>query len=234
MYDEYKLSEALKTIYSLIWDDFCSWYLEWVKPGFEQPLPAVTYRKTLSFFEELMQLLHPFMPFITEEVFHQLQAREEDLTIRPLAAPLPFDTELLAAGELLKQMISAVRDARNKNQIKPKDPVKLHIESETPLLIESITSLLSKQVNAPSVHSATTIGTIANSITVVVGKQKIFIETTAVLDTTSQKEKLLKDLDYLKGFLASVDKKLSNEKFVQNANPSVIENEKKKQADALT
>jgi valyl-tRNA synthetase len=234
LYGEYKLSEALKTIYSLIWDDFCSWYLEWVKPGFEQPLSAVTYKRTLLFFEELMQLLHPFMPFITEEVFHQLQAREEDLTVRPLAAPRPFDSELLSAGELLKQMISAIRDARNKNQIKPKDPVKLHIESETPLLIESITTLLSKQVNATSVRCASTIEPVANSITVVVGKQKIFIETSAQLDTSSQKEKLLKDLDYLKGFLASVDKKLSNEKFVQNANPSIIENEKKKQADALT
>ena len=131
-------------------------------------------------------------------------------------------------------MISAVRDARNKNQIKPKDPVKLHIESETPALIETITPLLSKQVNATSVRCDTTIGSVANSITVVVGKQKIFIETTALLDTGSQKEKLLKDLDYLKGFLASVDKKLSNEKFVQNANPSVIENERKKQADAIT
>ncbi len=234
LYGEYKLSEALKTIYSLIWDDFCSWYLEWVKPGFEQPIASVTYKKTLTFFEELMQLLHPFMPFITEEVFHQLQPREEDLTVRPLTTPTPFNAELLSAGELLKQMISAVRDARNKNQLKPKEPVKLHIESETPSLIDSITPLLSKQINATSVHSATTIESVANSITVVVGKQKIFIETTALLDTSSQKEKLLKDLDYLKGFLASVDKKLSNEKFVQNANPTIIENEKKKKADALT
>jgi valyl-tRNA synthetase len=234
LYGEYKLSEALKTIYSLIWDDFCSWYLEWVKPGFEQPLSAVTYQKTLRFFEELMQLLHPFMPFITEEVFHQLQTRDEDLTVRPLATPMPFDTALLSAGELLKQMISAIRDARNKNQIKPKDPVTLHIESETPSLIDSITPLLSKQVNATAVRCDTTIGSVDNSITVVVGKQKIYIETTTLLDTTSQKEKLLKDLDYLRGFLASVDKKLSNEKFVQNANPSVIENERKKQADALT
>jgi valyl-tRNA synthetase len=234
LYGEYKLSEALKTIYSLIWDDFCSWYLEWVKPGFEQPIASVTYKKTLTFFEELMQLLHPFMPFITEEVFHQLQPREEDLTVRPLTTPTPFNAELLSAGELLKQMISAVRDARNKNQLKPKEPVKLHIESETPSLIDSITPLLSKQINATSVHSATTIESVANSITVVVGKQKIFIETTTLLDTSTQKEKLLKDLDYLKGFLASVDKKLSNEKFVQNANPTIIENEKKKKADALT
>jgi len=233
-YGEFKLSEALKTIYSLIWDDFCSWYLEWIKPGYGQPIAKATYEKTILFFEELMQLLHPFMPFITEEVFHQLTNRQDDLTVRPLPAAGPYDNTLLSSGELLKQMISAVRDARNKNQIKPKDPIYLHIESETPTLIASITPLLCKQVNALSVRAEKHIGPVANSVTVVVGKEKIYIETTAPIDTGSQKEKLQKDLDYLKGFLASVDKKLGNEKFVQNANPTVIENERKKQADALT
>ena len=197
-------------------------------------MPTITYERTIAFFEELMQLLHPFMPFITEEVFHQLKPRQEDLTIRPLAALAVVDKETLAAGELLKQLISAVRDARNKNQIKPKEPIKLHIESETPSLIASITPLLSKQVNASSVRCENSISSIANSITVVVGKQKVHIETTVTLDTGAQKEKMLKDLDHLRGFLASVEKKLSNEKFVQQANPSVIENERKKKADALT
>ena len=233
-YSEFKLSEALKTIYSLIWDDFCSWYLEWIKPGYEQPIAKATYDKTILFFEELMQLLHPFMPFITEEVFHQLTNRQDDLTVRPLPAAGHYDNALLSSGELLKQMISSVRDARNKNQIKPKDPIHLHIESETPALIASITPLLCKQVNALSVRAEKHIGPVANSVTVVVGKEKIYIETTAPIDTGSQKEKLQKDLEYLKGFLASVDKKLGNEKFVQNANPTVIENERKKQADALT
>jgi valyl-tRNA synthetase len=233
-YSEFKLSEALKTIYSLIWDDFCSWYLEWIKPGFEQPIAKVTYEKTIVFFEELMQLLHPFMPFVTEEVFHQLRTRQDDLTVRPLPAPGTYNKQLLSSGELLKQMISSVRDARNKNQIKPKDPVNLHIESESPSLIESITPLLSKQVNALSVRCEKNISPVANSVTVVVGKEKIYIETTAPIDTGSQREKLLKDLEYLKGFLASVEKKLDNQKFVQNANPTIIENERKKQADALT
>ena len=233
-YSEFKLSEALKTIYSLIWDDFCSWYLEWIKPGFEQPIAKLTYEKTIVFFEELMQLLHPFMPFITEEVFHQLRTRQDDLTVRPLPAPGTYNKQLLSSGELLKQMISSVRDARNKNQIKPKDPVNLHIESGSPSLIESITPLLSKQVNALSVRCEKNISPVANSVTVVVGKEKIYIETTAPIDTGSQREKLLKDLEYLKGFLASVEKKLNNQKFVQNANPTVIENERKKQADALT
>jgi valyl-tRNA synthetase len=233
-FSEFRLSEALKTIYSLIWDDFCSWYLEWAKPGFEQPIHKTTYEKTVDIYEKLLQLLHPFMPFITEEIYHQLREKKEDLTVLPLAAAENKDAELLKAGELLKTTITAIRDARNKNQLKPKDPVKLHIESTNIAAFKAIETLLAKQVNASEIHIANQMGTIANSITVVVGKEKIFIETTVALDAGAQKEKLLKDLEHLKGFLVAVDKKLSNEKFVQNAKPEVIELERKKKADAET
>lgn len=229
-FKEFRLSEALKTIYSLIWDDFCSWYLEWVKPGFEQPIEKSVYEKTTGFFEELMQLLHPFMPFITEEVYHQLKEQDGDLTIsqyKPFAAA---DKAVLANGTLLKEVISSVRDARNKNQLKPKDPVKLHIQSEDESVYRQIESIIAKQVNAEAVLF--TGSTVPNTITVVVQKDKFFIETTTVMDTTAQKEQLQKDLDYLKGFLISVEKKLSNERFVQNAKPEVIEIERKKKADA--
>lgn len=229
-FKEFRLSEALKTIYSLIWDDFCSWYLEWVKPGFEQPIEKSVYEKTIGFFEELMQLLHPFMPFITEEVYHQLKEQQGDLTIsqyKPFAAA---DKTVLANGTLLKEVISSVRDARNKNQLKPKDPVKLHIQSEDESVYRQIESIIAKQVNAEAVLF--TGSTVPNTITVVVQKDKFFIETTTVMDTAAQKEQLQKDLDYLKGFLVSVEKKLSNERFVQNAKPEVIEIERKKKADA--
>ncbi len=229
-FKEFRLSEALKTIYSLIWDDFCSWYLEWVKPGFEQPIEKSVYEKTIGFFEELMQLLHPFMPFITEEVYHQLKEQQGDLTIsqyKPFAAA---DKTVLANGTLLKEVISSVRDARNKNQLKPKDPVKLHIQSEDESVYRQIESIIAKQVNAEAVLF--TGSTVPNTITVVVQKDKFFIETTTVMDTAAQKEQLQKDLDYLKGFLISVEKKLSNERFVQNAKPEVIEIERKKKADA--
>ncbi len=229
-FKEFRLSEALKTIYSLIWDDFCSWYLEWVKPGFEQPIEKSVYEKTTGFFEELMQLLHPFMPFITEEVYHQLKEQDGDLTIsqyKPFAAA---DKAVLANGTLLKEVISSVRDARNKNQLKPKDLVKLHIQSEDESVYRQIESIIAKQVNAEAVLF--TGSTVPNTITVVVQKDKFFIETTTVMDTAAQKEQLQKDLDYLKGFLVSVEKKLSNERFVQNAKPEVIEIERKKKADA--
>ncbi|MEO6610571.1 MAG: valine--tRNA ligase [Chitinophagaceae bacterium] len=229
-FKEFRLSEALKTIYSLIWDDFCSWYLEWVKPGFEQPIHKSVYEKTVGFFEELMQLLHPFMPFITEDIYHQLKERADDITVKQLGVIKPVDKAVLTNAILLKEVITAIRDARVKNQLKPKDTIKLHILTDNNETYKSIESILLKQVNAESVSYTST--TVANSITVVVQKDKFFIETTTVLDTASQKEQLQKDLDYLKGFLVSVEKKLGNERFVQNAKPDIIEIERKKKADA--
>jgi valyl-tRNA synthetase len=231
-YKDFKLSEALKTIYSLIWDDFCSWYLEWVKPGFEQPIDKAIYEKTVGFFEQLMELLHPFMPFVTEEIYHELESREanDDICIKQQSEIKKPKSEILIQGSLLKEVITAIRDARNKNQLKPKDSIQLHILAANNQSYQPIESILLKQVNAFSISY--TDASVANSITVVVQKDKFFIETTTELDTTSQKDQLQKDLDYLKGFLQSVEKKLSNERFVQNAKPEVIEIERKKKADA--
>ena len=229
-FKEFRLSESLKTLYSLIWDDFCSWYLEWVKPGFEKPISKLVYEKTVGFFEELMQLLHPFLPFVTEDIYHQLKERNDDLTVKQYPAAKAIDNIILAEALLLKEVISSIRDARVKNQLKPKDSIKLHILTENKESYQSIESILMKQVNAESVSY--TADSVANSITVVVQKDKFFIETTTELDTASQKEQLQKDLDYLKGFLISVEKKLGNERFVQNAKPEVIEIERKKKADA--
>jgi len=227
---QFRLSEALKTLYSLIWDDFCSWYLEWAKPGFEQPVDADVYAKTIAYFEEMMQLLHPFMPFITEEIYQLLQTQETDICIKQQTAAEPADNNILAAGELLKQVISTLRDARNKNQIKPKDPIKLHIETVNEAPYKNIISILSKQTNAATIDfdAANT----ANTIVVAVEKDKFFIETEKQLDTTALKAELLKDLEYQKNFRDSVLKKLSNERFVQNAKPEVVELERKKMADA--
>ncbi|MBL0130098.1 MAG: class I tRNA ligase family protein [Chitinophagaceae bacterium] len=229
-FNDFRLSESLKTIYSLIWDDFCSWYLEWVKPGFEQPIDKTIYEKTVGFFEQLMQLLHPFMPFITEEIYHLLKERTDDLTVKQYATANTADQTILSTAGLLKEVITTIRDARNKNQLKPKDTIRLHILTDNKNTYTTIESILMKQVNAESVSY--TSDSVANSITVVVQKDKFFIETTTVLDTASQKEQLQKDLDYLKGFLVSVEKKLSNERFVQNAKPEVLESERKKKADA--
>jgi valyl-tRNA synthetase len=230
MYRDFRLSEILKKLYSLIWDDFCSWYLEWIKPPMDANIDQSVYKSTIRFFENLMQLLHPFLPFITEEVYHQLKERTDDIIISQLPAINAPDKNILEAGNLLKESITAIRDAKNKNQLKPRDTVKLHIQSASSDTYKQIEEILAKQVSAETISY--TQQAIASSITLVVQKDKFFIETTAVLDSASQKTQLQKDLDYLKGFLVSVEKKLGNEKFVQNAKPEVIEVERKKKADA--
>lgn len=232
---QYKLSEALKTLYSLIWDDFCSWYLEWVKPGFEKPMDQAHLDKVLNNFEMLLERLHPFMPFVTEEIYHLLRENQSvDLCVRQLDTslqPLPTDLQSLNEGELLKSAITAIRDARVKAQIKNKDAIVLYCTTHDEKEWEIIRPLLSKQLNA-SAFSFTN-EAIANTIQLVVGTTKLYIETEQVIDTSAQRKSLEDELAYFQGFLASVEKKLSNEKFVQNAKPEVVDMEKKKQHDAM-
>lgn len=232
LFKEFRLSEALKTIYSLIWDDFCSWYLEWVKPGFEQPIDAAVYNKTVDYFEELMQLLHPFMPFISEEIYHALKEREagDDITIKQLSQPTQVNKDTLQLAIRLKEVITALRDVRVKNQIKPKEAIQLSIETDEQQSYRLIESILLKQLNAESISYVT--AAVAGSISAVIQKDKFYIATEQPIDTSAQKEQMLKDLEYLKGFLQSVEKKLGNERFVQNAKQEVVDIEKKKKADA--
>lgn len=227
---EFRLSEALKLLYSLIWDDFCSWYLEWVKPAQEEAMPVYTYKKTIDFFSELMQLLHPFMPFITEEIYSLLKEREKALCITELKEGSEPDNSILQYGEQLKKSISGLRDARVKNKLKSKDPVKLYIQSDDRKMYEAVQQILMKQINANSI--AFTDETLGNTITVVSGKDKFYIQTSHTIDHSEQIAALEKELEYLKGFIISVEKKLNNERFMQNAKPEVIDKEKKKFSDA--
>ncbi|RYE22947.1 MAG: valine--tRNA ligase [Sphingobacteriales bacterium] len=234
MIKDFRLSEGLKTIYSLIWDDFCSWYLEWVKPAQDQPISKPVYERTLDIFERLLQLLHPYMPFVTEEIYHQLRERKDgdDLIVTQLSAVAELNTSVLKDGALLQEVITAVRDTRNKNQMKPKDTIKLWIDTSNEGFYNKVLPILQRQVNAETVNF--TKEAQAGSISIVVQTDKIYVEgATANVNTDAQKEQMQKDLDYLKGFLVSIDKKLGNEKFVQNAKPEVIEAERKKQSDAL-
>ncbi len=229
---EFRLSEALKTIYSLIWDDFCSWFLEWIKPEYGTAISHEVYEKAVSYFDELLQLLHPFMPFITEEIYHLLKERNDDLMVKQFGPIKNTDPEILTLGDKLKNVISAIRDAKNKNNLKPKEPVSLFIETNEEASYQRIKEILAKQTNADKIVFNQTPD--ASAITTVAGNEKIYIKSDVAIDTSVQKEKLTKDLNYLKGFLITVEKKLSNDKFVQNAKPEVIELERKKKADAET
>jgi valyl-tRNA synthetase len=230
MMKQFRLSEALKTIYSLIWDDFCSWYLEWVKPGFEQPIDAELYQKTIGFFTELMQLLHPFMPFVSEEIYHLLEPKTDDLCVKQITAKGAPNLAILEKGILLKNVITGLRDIRNKQQLKPKETIELYIQTEQEDIFESINNILQKQINAEKI--AFTKENINGSFTTVIGKDKFFVVTQQPINTSHQKSELEKELQHLKGFLISVEKKLSNEKFVQNAKPEVLALENKKKEDA--
>jgi len=190
------------------------------------------YKKTIEFFTELMQLLHPYMPFVTEEIYHLLQERTDDLCVKPLTEFAAVDTAVLLQGNLLKDVITAIRDVRNKNQIKPKEQIQLHIQTAGKESYQSIESILAKQLNAASVSYVT--DKVNNTITAVIGNDTFYIESEQPINTGSQKDDLVKDLEHQKGFLQSVEKKLSNEKFVANAKPEVLALEQKKKADALS
>lgn len=230
---DFRLSEGLKTIYSLIWDDFCSWYLEWVKPAMDKPISHHVYNRTVDIYEQLLQLLHPYMPFITEEFYHELRNRGEgdDLIIKQLPVYESVNKEMLKHGAMLQELITAIRDTRNKNQLKPKDTIKLWIDTQHHAFYEQVQHILRRQVNAE--HIGFTKESKPGTISIVVQTDKLYIEAaSAVIDTGAQKGQMQKELDYLKGFLVSVEKKLGNERFVQNAKPEVIDVERKKKADA--
>ena len=177
-----------------------------------------------------MQLLHPFMPFVTEEIYHLLKEQTDDVCVKQSTVNCEPSTEILTEAELLKQVITAIREARNKNQIKPKETIKLAIQTNNQASFTAIASILSKQVNAEAITF--TKDNIANSIVVAVEQDKFFLQAEREVDTVALKEELEKDLAYQQNFLQNVLKKLSNERFVQNAKPEVIDFERKKQADS--
>lgn len=232
LYTQFRLSEALKIIYSLVWDDFCSWYLEWMKPPMDGSISNANYEKTIEFFDELLQLLHPFIPFVTEEIYHQLKDRREgdDLCIKQFQPSLKKNDLILRQAETLKEIITAIRELRVKNNIRQKEVINLHIETEEVHTFSSFESILKKQTNTQQIHFVS--GPVSGSLNIVVGKLKLYVQAENSIDNTGQKEELRKELDYLIGFLNSVEKKLSNERFVQNAKPEVVDVEKKKKQDA--
>ena len=229
---QFRLSEALKTLYSLIWDDFCSWYLEWVKPPFEGTINANVYAQTKLFFGELLQMLHPFMPFVTEEIYHLIEERNDDLCVKQFSDPETADRRAIDQGRLLQDLISGIRDLRNRNQLKQKESIIIHLDSPDAELMKPITGILKRQVNGTAINFVQE--SVPGTIQSVIGKTRVYLETEHPLDNSKQKQEMLKELEHLKGFLSSVEKKLGNEKFLQNARPEVLALEQKKKSDAET
>lgn len=231
LFGQFRLSEALMTIYKLIWDDFCSSYLEMVKPPYGSPVSAQAYKATIGLFEELMKILHPFMPFLTEEIYQNLEERNGNSICTasyPEGNPAKISQTLLSDMTWIQQTIASVRAFRAAKQISPKDSIVLYIKTEEEALFSRHLSLLNKFLNTSEIHFVSE--KIAGTSSFLVGTHEFFIPLTNI-DVQAEKEKIEKEIVYLEGFLESILKKLSNERFVANAKPEIVESENKKKAD---
>ena len=234
-YEEYRLSDAIMALYSFIWDDFCSWYLEMVKPEYGKPIDRKTRDQALDLFERLMTLLHPFMPFVTEEVWHGLKDREagDDCVVSTYPKAESFDGDLIKKVELAKDVVSKVREARNKNGLKAKELLKLYVEaSDTAKAMystEGLEAMIKKMAFLESFEACTEEP--ASSVDFLAQTDKYFLVINKEIDVDAEREKLEADLEYAKGFVMKLEKKLSNERFVNNAPEQVVANERKKLAD---
>ena len=227
-FDKFRISDALHLIYKLIWDDFCAWYLEAIKPNYGEAISTEVYQKTIAFFEELMKLLHPFMPFLTEELWQNIaeRSKEEALVIAQQKKADDFNEETIKNFDFAKELISGVRNYRQSKGISLRESVELFTNA-TAFINEAV---VRKLANVSEVHFAEK--TDKPSFTFLVGATEISIPLSENLDLAEEKKKTEEEIKYLKGFLVSVEKKLSNEKFVANAKPEIVENERKKQKDA--
>lgn len=232
-FSKFRISDALHSLYKLVWDDFCSWYLEIVKPEFGKPVDAGSLRQTTAFFETLLKALHPFMPFITEELWHALNdRREEDCVI---TAPYPrageYAREILAEAVFAFAVVTEIRNTRNTKNLSPKEALILAVKKSGDLPVTGFWPVVRKLANLSRIDFVTEAPALA-ATGFLVGPAEFFIPLEGKVDEAKEREAILKEISYHKGFLALVDKKLSNEKFVSSAPAAVVENERRKKADA--
>lgn len=228
-YTDYKLSEALMAVYKLIWDDFCAWYLEMIKPAFGEPIDQSTYNTTIAYFEELMKVLHPFMPFVTEELWQNLAERKDGESICIAAYP---KVAAIDAPQLDKafELISKVRELRNSKGLSPKEAFAVAVKTTAPKQYEQAAFLIKKLANISELGFAAE--KVDGTTAIQVATDEVYVHLNIEMDAEAEKEKLSKELEYLEGFLKAVDAKLGNEKFVANAKPELVEKERQKKADA--
>ena len=230
-FEQFRISDALMCLYNFIWDDFCSWYLEFIKPEFGQPIDSITYEKTIDFFEGCLKLLHPYIPFITEEIWHLLRDRKagDDIVITQLNDAGNINNNILASGNEAKELISRIRDIRAKNNVSPKVAASLYAEGDITSM-QAFRAVIMKMANLEVFESVT--GDVKNAVTFLVGTQKFFVVVQMEINIEDERKKLEEQIAYQKGFLLSIDKKLSNEKFVGSAPAAVVDLERRKKADA--
>jgi len=233
-YEKYRMSDALMGVYKLIWDEFCSWYLEMIKPPYGSGIDPETLKHTIVFFEKLMKVLHPFMPFITEEIWHLLAERNDDESIMIAEMPKANDINkaLLDNFEVVREVIIGVRNIRAQKNIANKEPIELHIRKNQNETADTyFDDMLIKLCNIEELRYTDEKPAAAG--TFVVGATEFFVPLGDKVDLAAELEKLNEELKYTRGFIKSVEKKLSNERFVNNAPEKVVEMERKKQADAI-
>lgn len=233
-FKQYRLSEALTATYKLVWDDFCAWYLEMVKPAYQHPIDADTKQATVKYFEQVLSLLHPFMPFLTEELYHgELfgeRAAEDCCIVSSFPTVAETNSSILKEAELIKDLISEIRNVRNKRQISPKEALPLAIKINSGLEFEKWSNIVFKLANISEVEVVNE--KIAGAVSFMIDKDEYFIALADNVDADAERERITKEIEYLQGFLKSCDAKLNNERFVANAKPEIIQNERNKKADA--
>jgi len=235
--NQFRLSDAITTLYSFVWDDFCSWYLEMVKPEASGPMAPQLKEQSIAFFEEMLSALHPFMPFITEELWHQLAERKlnDDCINSPFPGPVPYDEGKIKATLALQDIIRSIREIRNKNGISLKEALELKIfdSTESQLLLDSTEhrDFIVKFGNLSSMEWVS--AEVPQAVSFISGTTKYFLVLNKKIDAVAEKVRLEMELAHAKKFIQSIQVKLENEKFIQNAKPEVIENEKKKLADGM-
>lgn len=232
-FEKYRISDALMAIYKLAWDDFCSWFLEMIKPGYQQPIDAATFAGAIAALEDLMRLLHPFMPFLTEEIWQHIAERNPDeaLIINHWPKTRPFDAKLIADFEFAAEVISGIRTIRKDKNISFREAIGLKVinhenaSGQFDLLISKLGNVSDIEYVDDKVNGALSFRVKSN---------EYFIPVTGSVDIAAEITKLTEELNYTKGFLKSVQGKLSNERFVSGAPANVLEMERKKEADALS
>ncbi|GAB3646177.1 valine--tRNA ligase [Echinicola sediminis] len=230
-FSKFRISDALMSTYKLVWDDFCSWYLEMIKPEYQKPIDLETYEKTIGFFESIMKVLHPFMPFLTEELWHQIKGRDvkDALIVSSWPKRADYDEQLIIDAAQVFEVVSQIRNIRASKGISPKEAFDLSINCQNQALYTTFDAILKKLANLETSSFAENVD---GALSFVVKSDEFFIPLNEQIDLEAERENILKELEYTKGFLNGVMKKLGNERFVNNAPAQVVENEKKKQSDA--